>query len=146
MDLRLLGANASSNGSQLVTKPCVSGFVSEPRMPCHEVRKTKCDAALYAKLRQRTIHHGLLTIQSFNQCVRQLQVLFECESTRPNGLGGSDQTNKVQIKNQFAFQNWRHCFCAESEIDSPCDNILVRLSAPRRNLQSGMRSRLPYAL
>ena len=135
-----LCSNPSSNGSQLVTKPCVSGFVSESRMPCHEVRKsfdlawrfhhaqtsqrngdlcqsardgqdqigfsdgedcghkerkTKRDAALYAKLRQRTIHHGLLTIQSFDQCVRQLQVLFECESTRPNGLGGSDQTNKV---------------------------------------------------
>jgi len=136
----LFCSNPSSNGLQLVTKPCVSGFVSESRMPCHEVRKsfdlawrfhhaqtsqrngdlcqsardgqdqigfsdgedcghkerkTKRDAALYAKLRQRTIHHGLLTIQSFDQCVRQLQVLFECESTRPNGLGGSDQTNKV---------------------------------------------------
>src|ERR1700752_5026316 len=140
MKFRLLGANSSCNGLQLVTKPCVSGFVSESRMPCHEVRKrfdlawrfhhaqtsqrkgdlcqsardgedqigfsdgedcghkkqkTKCDATLYAKLRQRTIHHGLLTIQSFNQCVRQLQVLFECESTLPNGLGRSDQTNKV---------------------------------------------------
>src|SRR5690242_15811705 len=28
------------NGSQLITKPCVSGFVRESRMPCHEVRKS----------------------------------------------------------------------------------------------------------
>src|SRR5438874_225927 len=138
MDCRLPAANASGNGSQLVTKPCVSGFVSESLMPCHEVRKrfdlawrfhhaqtsqrkgdlcqparngqdqigfsdgeycghkerkTKCDATLYAKLRQRTIHHGLLTTESFDQRVRELQILLECESTRPNGLGGSDQTN-----------------------------------------------------
>src|SRR5438067_12369237 len=84
----------------------------------HKERKTKCDAPLYAKLRQRTIHHGLLTIQSFDHRVRQLQVLFECESTRPNGLCASDQTNTAEIKNQCAFQNWRHCFCGESEIDA----------------------------
>jgi len=60
-----------------------------------EERKTKRNAPLYAKLRQRTIHHGLLTTQSFNQRMRELQILLECESTPPNGLGRSDQTNKV---------------------------------------------------
>ena len=58
-------------------------------------RKTKRDAPLYAKLRQRTIDHGLLTIQSFDHRVRQLQILFECESARPNRLGGPDETNKI---------------------------------------------------
>jgi len=60
-----------------------------------EERKTKRNAPLYAKLRQRTIHHGLLTTQSFNQRMRELQILLECESTPPNGLSRSDQTNKV---------------------------------------------------
>jgi hypothetical protein len=38
-------------------------------------RKTKRDATLYAKLRQRTIHHGLLTTQSFDQRVRSTAVV-----------------------------------------------------------------------
>src|SRR5205823_9555019 len=58
----------------------------------HKERNTKRDATLYANLRQRTIHHGLLTIQSFDHRLRQLQILSEGESRRPNGMGGREQT------------------------------------------------------
>jgi len=61
----------------------------------HEKRQSDRDAPLCPKLRQRPIHHSLLTIEGFDQGVRQLQILFERKSTGPDRLGRSDETNKI---------------------------------------------------
>ena len=74
-------------------------------------RNAQCDAPLHAELRQRAIHHGLLTIKGFDQCVRQLQILPECKATGSNRLSGANKTNKIQIENQLVFQRGRDRLC-----------------------------------
>src|SRR6266481_7783075 len=112
----------------------------------HKERKTKRDASLYPKLCQRAIHHGLLTIKGFDQCVRQLQILLECKATGSNLLSGANKTNKIQIENQLVFQRGKDRFCTKSDIDTACRNILIGLSSPGGYFESCIRRRLAYPL
>jgi len=89
-------------------------------------RNAQGDAPLHAEPRQRAIHHGLLTIKGFDQCVRQLQILLECKATGSNWLSGANKTNKIQIENQLVFQRRRDHFCTKSDIDTACCNTTLR--------------------
>ena len=51
--------------------------------------KTKHDATLHTKLRQGTIHQGLLPSQRFDQRVRKLQILFQRKTTSANPQSGA---------------------------------------------------------
>jgi hypothetical protein len=52
----------------------------------HKEWKTKRDTPLRAKLCQRAIHQGLLTLRRFDQRVRKLQIFFQGKTTGANPL------------------------------------------------------------